>query len=413
MQAGYTLYECACGDSYQTDRVSPLGHTYVDSVCVRCGQESLFGPGIVKPIVPVITGIGTTSTFSANGQVLEATIVQTYDYIYNGGSLSQMTVVTTVDGEEAGTDTLYFAYASGPMSVTYNGTVYYYVTNLQGDVVAILNTSGTAVVQYTYDAWGNVLSITGSMADTLGQMNPLRYRGYVYDSETELYYLQSRYYDPKVGRFINADAFASTGQGLLGNNMFAYCGNNPVMGYDPQGLYDRETLKQQVKTIAIGFNTGGGGGGFAIGAGWLINEANEILLSFGAIAIAIQTALEASNERGNYYVYVLVGPDNSVEYVGRTQHPAGRERAHARNPAREGLTFEIVGSKLNYMQARGLEQVLMLYYHTIDTSNRKNNQINGISPNNSRKHQYILSAEGALGYIWNQVSNEVLVWLGQ
>ena len=365
------------------------------------GTRWTFGWEHGRELVSASNGTTTWNyTYNSDGlRTSRSNGATTYKYLYNGSSLVQMAV---------GNNTLYFT----DNTVTYNGEVYYYIRNLQGDVTAIIN-STEPVVQYTYDAWGNVLSITGSMADTLGQMNPLRYRGYVYDSETELYYLQSRYYDPKVGRFINADAFASTGQGLLGNNMFAYCGNNPVMGYDPQGLYDRETLKQQVKTIAIGFNTGGGGGGFAIGAGWLINEANEILLSFGAIAIAIQTALEASNERGNYYVYVLVGPDNSVEYVGRTQHPAGRERAHARNPAREGLTFEIVGSKLNYMQARGLEQVLMLYYHTIDTSNRKNNQINGISPNNSRKHQYILSAEGALGYIWNQVSNEVLVWLGQ
>ena len=365
------------------------------------GTRWTFGWEHGRELVSASNGTTTWNyTYNSDGlRTSRSNGATTYKYLYNGSSLVQMAV---------GNNTLYFT----DNTVTYNGEVYYYIRNLQGDVTAIIN-STEPVVQYTYDAWGNVLSITGSMADTLGQMNPLRYRGYVYDSETELYYLQSRYYDPKVGRFINADAFASTGQGLLGNNMFAYCGNNPVMGYDPQGLYDRETLKQQVKNIAIGFNTGGGGGGFAIGAGWLINEANEILLSFGAIAIAIQTALEASNERGNYYVYVLVGPDNSVEYVGRTQHPAARERAHARNPAREGLTFEIVGSKLNYMQARGLEQVLMLYYHTIDTSNRKNNQINGISPNNSRKHQYILSAEGALGYIWNQVSNEVLVWLGQ
>ena len=145
----------------------------------------------------------------------------TYGYIYNGGSLSQM----TVDG-----NTLYFAYdASGaPMAVTYNGTTYYYATNLQGDVTAILNTSGSAVVTYTYDAWGNILSTGGDLASTLGAHNPLRYRGYVYDPETKLYFLQSRYYDPELGRFVNADAFASTGQGILGNNMFAYCGNNPV-----------------------------------------------------------------------------------------------------------------------------------------------------------------------------------------
>ena len=73
------------------------------------------------------------------------------------------------------------------------------------------------------------------MAATLGTTNPLRYRGYVYDTEYELYYLQSRYYDPEIGRFLNADAFASTGQGFVGNNMFAYCGNNPVLYLDSNG----------------------------------------------------------------------------------------------------------------------------------------------------------------------------------
>ena len=83
------------------------------------------------------------------------------------------------------------------------GTAYFCTVNLQGDVVAIVDATGNAVVSYAYDAWGNILSVTGSMADTLGESNPLRYRGYVYDNETELYYLQSRYYDPEIGRFIN------------------------------------------------------------------------------------------------------------------------------------------------------------------------------------------------------------------
>ena len=73
------------------------------------------------------------------------------------------------------------------------------------------------------------------MASTLGTKNPLRYRGYVYDNDTQLYYCQSRYYDPALGRFLNADAFASTGQGILGNNMFAYCGNNPISRVDATG----------------------------------------------------------------------------------------------------------------------------------------------------------------------------------
>ena len=108
---------------------------------------------------------------------------------------------------------------------------YYYVKNIQGDIIAILDTNGTAVATYSYDPYGNVLTATGDLAE----VNPLRYRGYYYDHETGLYYLQSRYYDPEVGRFLNADAFASTGQGLLGNNMFAYCLNSPVVFRDSSG----------------------------------------------------------------------------------------------------------------------------------------------------------------------------------
>ena len=108
---------------------------------------------------------------------------------------------------------------------------------MQGDVVAILDADGNAKVEYTYDAWGKILSISGPMADTLGAVNPITYRGYVYDSDTDLYYLQSRYYDPAVGRFINSDVLASTGQDLIGHNMFAYCGNNPVNRADNGGYF--------------------------------------------------------------------------------------------------------------------------------------------------------------------------------
>ena len=128
------------------------------------------------------------------------------------------------------------------MAVTYGGATYYYATNIQGDVVAILNASGTAVVTYTYDAWGNILTTTGTLASTLGTHNPLRYRGYVFDQETGLYYLQTRYYNPELGRFLSADAFVSTGQGILGNNMFAYCLNNPCSGFDPYGNYSKTSF---------------------------------------------------------------------------------------------------------------------------------------------------------------------------
>ncbi len=91
------------------------------------------------------------------------------------------------------------------------------------------------MVSYTYDAWGAPLSVTGTAADTIGQLNPFRYRSYYYDNETGLYYLNSRYYDPETYRFLNADGLLSTGQGVLGYNMYAYCMNNPANRIDSNG----------------------------------------------------------------------------------------------------------------------------------------------------------------------------------
>ena len=116
-----------------------------------------------------------------------------------------------------------------------NGTEYYYIRNGQNDIIGILDAAGNQVVSYVYDTWGNILSITGSLASTVGAMNPYRYRGYRYDWDTGLYYLNSRYYNPQWGRFINADAFV-TGE-LLGTNLFAYCNNNPVNNVDPSGYH--------------------------------------------------------------------------------------------------------------------------------------------------------------------------------
>ena len=136
-----------------------------------------------------------------------------------------------------GTDTLLFSYdANGNVvAVNYNGTYYYYVRNGQNDVIRLIDGNNNTVVEYSYDSWDKQISCTGTLATTLGAQNPFRYRGYVYDPETGLYYLQTRYYDPEVGRFINADMYVSTGQGILGNNMYLYCGNNPVVRADDEG----------------------------------------------------------------------------------------------------------------------------------------------------------------------------------
>ena len=123
-----------------------------------------------------------------------------------------------------------------PMTIGFNGSEHFYLYNAQGDVVAIANYSGEVVVEYTYDAWGNPLSCTGSLADTLGKKNPFRYRGYVYDEETGLYYLKSRYYDPRVGRFICSDGILPSNR-MTSSNLFAYCSNNPTALVDPSGKF--------------------------------------------------------------------------------------------------------------------------------------------------------------------------------
>jgi len=167
-----------------------------------------------------------------------------YTYRYSDGLLRQMIISS---GEVSGSFTFRYDNTGKPVSFSYdltdeeNAVNYsgeaFYVVNVQGDVIELISDEMDSIGSYTYDAWGVVKSVQvyDDAFELVVNLNPLRYRGYVYDHETGLYYLQSRYYNPEMGRFINADGLISTGQGLLGNNMFAYCLNNPVMFSDPTG----------------------------------------------------------------------------------------------------------------------------------------------------------------------------------
>ena len=163
---------------------------------------------------------------------------QVGDTTYTYTTLSGKVMRQQWDGK-----TLEFVYDDGsqPFAMIYkHGSeteLYYYLVNAQGDVAAILDSSGTMVASYNYGAWGSCTVYNSSDA-AIGDLNPLRYRGYYYDAETGFYYLQSRYYDPAICRFINADTFATTdANGFLSANMFAYCENNPVGNSDPNGEF--------------------------------------------------------------------------------------------------------------------------------------------------------------------------------
>lgn len=257
----YTLYTCACGYSYQDDVVSKLGHdytkvsqigSYVTYECSRCGDTYTTRVIIIDPPTPPIIEYGSeeeaavmtaSSTGCSSERVLKATVTEEHSYIYASGKLLRETITTTAADGTVTTEVLDFCYdAQGnPYSLTRTkGTssaeTYYYITNLQGDVTRLVTSTGATAVTYSYDAYGRTdINYTSSTYAALATSNPLRYRGYYYDTDTGFYYLLSRYYDPNIGRFINADSYASTGQDFIGYNMFAYCNNNPVINSDPSG----------------------------------------------------------------------------------------------------------------------------------------------------------------------------------
>ena len=345
---------------------------------------------------------------------------KTYSYIYAGDKLMRMTV---------GDDILDFSYdANGaPLTMTYNGTVYYYITNLQGDVMKLERADGGSGAQYAYDAWGNIIAIMG----TLAELNPLRYRGYVYDQETGFYYLNSRYYDPAVGRFINPDAAIGQVGNIKGNNMFTYALNNPVMYSDLTGNWPKlSTVLAGVAAVAVTVAVAAAvvatcgaaipavaaGGSLALGlsAGSAASAiATTALAVAGATAIASATsyALEkiaADSSKRDNSVYVLVDEGGTVQYVGRTKNVERRREAHSQNPARSGLRMDVIASGLNHSESRALEQAGMAYYHTINTVDKMNNQINSIAPQYWGVYKEL--AKGVLDYGWNQMTNEILYW---
>ena len=177
-------------------------------------------------------------TVAPQGIHVTGTQTVTHEYLTLNGKVARETIKTN----NSLTAVLDFIYdeSGRPFALKYstNGTsfqTYYYVLNLQGDVVKLIHYipgfEYESVATYEYDAWGNIASSSGRLAE----INPLRYRGYYYDNETGFYYLQSRYYDPANRRFINADRHMSTGQGFVGTNMFAYCNNSPVFLVDYDG----------------------------------------------------------------------------------------------------------------------------------------------------------------------------------
>ena len=242
------------------------------------------------------TGVTAEFVYNADGLRVQKTVngVAT-KYTLHGKNVVHMT---------SGADELHFFYdaQNRPAVVVYNGVPYAYVKSLQGDIVAILDENGNTVVSYGYDAWGAPLWCTGELAETLGKVQPFRYRGYVFDEETGLYYLRSRYYNPGWGRFVNADAEIAVEAKLWDAKLFIYCANNPVRYTDDGGNSFWDVLADcgkallvaavVVAVVAVVIAATGGGGGFALAV------AGGEIISGAAVADAAMTTAVAAEAAG-------------------------------------------------------------------------------------------------------------------
>ena len=251
---------------------------------------------------------GTTISFSYNdaGLRTEKTVNgSTRRYIWNSAQLM---------ADVGAADAFYFHYSSGGELIGYTyktadaETECILVKNQQGDVERVISADGTILAAYTYDAWGNVLTSEGSLAAA----NPIRYRGYYFDAETGLYYLQSRYYDPEIGRWINADNQLSTGSDLTGLNLFAYCGNDPINRIDPIGEAWWHWALGAAVVAACAVATVVTCGGFAAAATAVCMVGNGVVAATTASTVAAAAFIGSATVYGTA-VLAAASSSNSIE----------------------------------------------------------------------------------------------------
>ena len=382
-----------------------------------------------------VNGLRTRKTNSDGGY--------TQYYIVDGLTVAEQRFTST--GAEMYTLRYLYDESNSPVGfgIQYPGgttwTNYYFAKNLQGDVIALYlwngTSTGTLVATYEYDPWGKPIGIYNASGATISQTaanvaayNPFRYRGYRYDADTGFYYLQSRYYDPAICRFINADAYNDTGNGILGYNMFAYCLNNPVMYADDGGTWP--SLSQVFAAVAVAAATvavvaacvataGAAAPALITVAGTVVNTtavagaaaavAGEAAAVAGAAFTAAAVAKKVEQRQKSYTVYFLGDETGTIQYVGRVTDSGYRQRM-AYHEATRGLTPQYAYSGLTYEEARGLEEIGMVECHTLNKNNPVNNQIHGISGTNKKARTYI---DAALGYLSNRAENtllNLLIW---
>ena len=283
---------------------------------------------------------------------------------------------------------LYYIYNEDEvLGFVYDGVTYYYHKNILGDVIGILDSNYQEIVTYSYDAYGNILSIVDNSTNNIGEINPFRYRSYYYDVETNLYYLNSRYYNPETGRFLNADGEIGSNEDFISNNLFTYVSNNPIMDIDVTG----NGLASAIRALNYG--------AAKKLLGSIIGYGSVIALTAVTTAYAASTVkrLEETKpkktqkkEAKKQTIYTLrknPADDTTVVYVGRTVDFNRRENEHKLNPERSYLTA-VKEVEVDASLAPFTEQYYIELYSTLNSGKLGCNRRNEIRMSGPRRDKY-------------------------
>ncbi len=306
--------------------------------------------------------------------------------------------------------------------IIYNSTPYYFLKNLQGDIIAMADRNGTVIAEYVYDAWGKC-TITCDCCG-VADVNPYRYRGYYYDDEIGLYYLQSRYYNPAIARFINTDEAVfgiCLTELITSHNLFAYTDNSPVVNVDKNGFYGysayavSSTMYAQMTAMAAAATSLMVSIKAFVAMIWNIFVVVSLLLiaiaaiiylckTIGNVYSTVQTKINVSkNEykkfKDNICVYVLARKERkigSVFYVGRTKNIVARYNAHAKTKG--AFYMYVVYTCTSVAQSRVVEQCVLAgcltgKFTSIIFGAVPSNRIKGVSTKNARNAINKLGAE--------------------
>ncbi|MBR4017514.1 MAG: GIY-YIG nuclease family protein, partial [Oscillospiraceae bacterium] len=322
---------------------------------------------------------GNTYTYNANGIRTSKTVDGIrHDYVLDGVKIlreawGDNTLVPLYDNEE------------GVCGILYNNEPYYFVKNLQGDVIAIVNKDAETVAKYSYDAWGVPAILQDTSNCQIATINPFRYRGYYYDAEIGLYYLQSRYYDPIVGRFINADdsTYVAIDKTVLSCNILTYCKNAPSSSVDNSGFnsgpieqgayqwaYMLSAVVPAVAAAKIAIITAIKS---ALAFLWnvfvVVGLVLLVIILIAAICTTaakvlglVQEAVKKNKYKNanGYVVYVLTRKKNDpsrIFYVGRTKNFPKRMRSHSKY--KSPCQGYIVVVCKTYAASRAIEQAVL------------------------------------------------------